>query len=52
MVVGRTNKKRDVNQPDFGRQALDGIGSVDKDTIDRDPKKEISSESETLQDEW
>ena len=46
-VVGR-----DVNQPDFGRQALDGIGSLDKDTIDRGPKKEIFSESERLQDEW
>ena len=45
VVVGRTNKQGDVNQPDFGRQALDGIGSVDKDTIDRGP-------SETLQDEW
>ena len=48
VVVGRTNKQRDVNQPDFGRQAFDGIGSLDKDTIDR----EIFSESETLQDEW
>ena len=52
VVEGRTNKQGDVNQPDFGRQALDGIGSVDKDTIDRGPKKEIFSESETLQDEW
>ena len=52
VVVGRTNKQGDVNQPDFGRQALDGIGSLDRDTIDRGPKKEIFSESETLQDEW
>ena len=52
VVVSRTNKQGDVNQPDFGRQALDGIGSLDKDTIDRGPKKEIFSESETLQDEW
>ena len=52
VVVSRTNKQGDVNQTDFGRQALDGIGSLDKDTIDRDPKKEIFSESETLQDEW
>ena len=52
VVVGRTNKQGDVNQPNFGRQALDGIGSLDKDTIDRGPKKEISGESEKLQDEW
>ena len=52
VVVGRTNKQGDVNRTDFGRQALDGIGSLDKDTIDRGPKKEIFSESETLQDEW
>ena len=45
VVEGRTNKQGDVNQTDIGRQALDGIGSVDKDTIDRGP-------SETLQDEW
>jgi len=52
VVEGRTNKQGDVNQTDIGRQALDGIGSLDKDTIDRGPKKEIFSESETLQDEW
>ena len=53
VVVGRTNKQGDVNQPDFGRQALDGIGSLDKDTIDKGPRKEIfSEESERLQDEW
>ena len=52
VVEGRTNKQGDVNQPDFGRQALDGICSLNKDNIDRGPKKEIFSESETLQDEW
>ena len=46
-VVGR-----DVNQPDFGRQAFDGIGSLDRDIVDRGPKQEIFSESERLQDEW
>ena len=52
VVVGRTNKQGDVNQPDFGRQAFDGIGSLDRDIVDRGPKKEIFSESERLQDEW
>ena len=52
VVVGRTNKQGDVNQLDFGRQALGGIGSLDKDKLDRGPKKKIFSESETLQDEW
>ena len=35
VVVGRTNKQGDVNQPDFGRQAFGGIGSLDKEPIDR-----------------